>query len=260
MTPSFTLSKGKTEFILFNNLYTQTSFFNGDKEKVELDQRSSYYSGIFQFFYGVSSSFNIGFDIYLKSVRVDEESSSPFRTLLFEERQDSRTAITPMGPKIKFTPFKKLHNLSVQSTLLFPVGKDLEGGSNGKPFLDHQKYTWWTQVFFDTPLTSDIQLFTEADILWRIDDEFKYEESNFLTPIKLFISYFPIDKLTVYAMSEFTPTYGDDLFSAYYFQSGSGAKYQIMPSLIIELLYTNFLLGKNAGAGQTFNLGLRWLP
>ena len=227
---------------------------------MQLDQRSSYYSGIFQFFYGLSSSFNIGFDVYLKSVRVDERSSSPFSTLLFENRQGSRTAITPMGPKIKFTPFKSLSNLSIQSTLLFPVGKDLEGQSNGKPFLDHEKYTWWTQVFFDQTLSSKFQLFTEADLLLRIDDKLKSEETHVLSPLKAFISYFPAQKLTIYGMTDFTPKYGDDFLSGYFLQSGIGTKYQLMPGLIIELLYTDFWKGKNEGAGQTFNLGLRWLP
>jgi len=36
---------------------------------------------------------------------------------------------------------------------------------------------------------------------------------------------------------------------------GGGAKFQLTQVLNLEVIYTNFITGKNSGLGQTFNLG-----
>jgi len=50
-----------------------------------------------------------------------------------------------------------------------------------------------------------------------------------------------------------------DLLAAYYVQAGSGVKIQVLKSLELEAAYTVFPSGKNTGAGQTYNIGLRFL-
>ena len=40
-TPSKLLKKGQVEMQLYNNLYTQTAYRNGNREKVELDTRDT---------------------------------------------------------------------------------------------------------------------------------------------------------------------------------------------------------------------------
>ena len=42
-------------------------------------------------------------------------------------------------------------------------------------------------------------------------------------------------------------------------QIGGGLKYQLTTNFSFELLYTNFVTASSGGAGQTFNLGLRFL-
>jgi hypothetical protein len=66
-------------------------------------------------------------------------------------------------------------------------------------------------------------------------------------------------------MVEYFPTHYNDqgqsfeAFNNYFVQSGLGAKYQLMPQFVeLELLYTSFWAGsEGAGAGNTFNLGIR---
>ena len=47
--------------------------------------------------------------------------------------------------------------------------------------------------------------------------------------------------------------------SGNYTASGAGFKYQFGVRLNMELLYTNFWRSKNAGLGNTFNLGLKYI-
>ena len=51
----------------------------------------------------------------------------------------------------------------------------------------------------------------------------------------------------------------DWVINANYTTSGAGLKHQITPLVIIELLYNNFWEAKNAGFGQSFNIGIKYI-
>ncbi|MBL4594197.1 MAG: hypothetical protein JKX68_10335 [Flavobacteriales bacterium] len=78
-------------------------------------------------------------------------------------------------------------------------------------------------------------------------------------PFDLFLSYFPTKKITIYLQNQIWPTIGDKGLSSYFVQEGLGLKYQLFKGVELETSYTTFILGENAGAGQTFNLGIRVL-
>lgn len=78
-----------------------------------------------------------------------------------------------------------------------------------------------------------------------------------LTP-GVFVSYFPSPNSTIQGLiqhAELIDLGGsiNQRFTAL----GGGAKFQLNHILYLELLYTHFILGRNSGLGQTFNLGLR---
>jgi len=259
-TPSVLLSKNQFEIKLFNNLYTQVAYFDQNGKKVNLSNRSTYFTDIIQFLYGASGRINVGMIAFLRSVRVDKVKSSPLSVLKFERSDDARTAFNFLGPFIRLNPFKSNKHLSFQSSFLFPTVSDQEGVIKGKPFLDFDKYYWWTQIFYDKMLPRHFVLFAETDIIFRIDKKEVFTKSFLYTPLKLFIGKFLGTGWGVYSMVEWAPFWGDKtLLEAFYLQLGIGTKYQLTSYLEAELLYTLFPIGKNAGAGQTYNLGLRFL-
>lgn len=259
-TPSVLLGQKQFQIKWFNNLYTQNGFFD-QKLKRQLDaSRSNFLSSIFQFEIGALPRLNIGFDLYLRSVAYRTNPSSPLEVLKFQNDPQSRVALTSFGPKFKYAPFK-LKGLSTQSTLLFPMAKNLQGftdtenPSNSRPFIDHDGYQFFQQFFYDKVLNAQLSVFAEAGLWVKIDRRFKKDNTGVVSPLKGFLSYFPHRKITVYGMTEFAPDWG----GAFYLQSGLGTKFQLTPQLEMELLYTNFWLGLNSGAGQTFNVGFRFL-
>ncbi len=282
-TPSILLKKGQFDIQLFNNVYTQTQFRDGNRELQDVNGRQNYYGGLFSVLYGLTNSrkVNIGVDINLKSVHIDsDKSSSPF---LFFGSADpfNRTALASVGPKIKIAPFNQI-KFSLQSAFWIPVADDLEADENWvvnstapvKPWLDYNRYTWWNQFFFDKNLGAKFQLFTEFDLLFRFAKPTssypgEVEKNNQLvTPASVFISYFPSNKSTIYSMIQHAPTFenaindsGDEVFSrtADYTQAGVGTKYQLTPQLGLEILYTRFFQSLNGGAGSTINLGIRFI-
>lgn len=262
-TPSVLFQTGQWEYKFFNNLYTQTKGFDTKGNISEYNSRGTYFTSINQFLYGVSSKINVGADVWIKSVRIDSVNSSPAAILKFENSHGARTAVAAAGPKIKIAPFGKIPNLSVQSAFLIPVANDLEGKSNGKPFLSNDSYLLLTQIFYDKPLGAKYKLFFQfAPWIYYKKERTAHtiDKWNYTNPVDVFFCFFPTKLITFYFQEEFWPTFGSNGISSFFRQEGIGLKVQIIKGLMeAELLYTKFTMGKNAGAGETFNLGIRFI-
>lgn len=267
-TPSVLLKKGQIEVKLFNNLYTQTAFRDANRQKMDLGERQTYFTGIYQFTIGVSQNrrWNVGIEAYLNSVRQDADpGSSPLRIFGSNKTGEnfSKTALAYLGPRIRFSPFASIPRLSITSSLQLPLSKDLEliDDQGNSRFLAHNRVNWFTQVFFDQYF-GDFQLFTEFDLLFR----FKTKRTSFnqpaffRTPLTVFLSYFPNSRSTLNLNAQYSPAWGKSNGQFSYLndfvQLGAGAKYQLTPDINLEIIYTNFISSRNQGAGQTFNLGI----
>lgn len=260
-TPSSLLNWGQFEVKYFSQIYTQNRFFDANGETQDQGSRATYYSGIGNVTLGFNRRINFGFDFWLQSVLIGDMDSSPFRILSFPSEQNARTALTTIGPKIKFQPLPSVNGLTLQSSFLIPIASDPEGKANGRPFLATQNFLWWTQIFYTKNFSEQLQLFTELDVYWNMRRNTENPSNGFLAlPMSAFFSYFPTRKITFYVMNQFWPTLGDNLFSAYWYQVGIGGKYQFTKSIDLELSAGKFLFGRNsAGPANTFNLGLRFV-
>jgi hypothetical protein len=258
-TPSLLFDKGDWELKTYQNVYSQTkSFGSGALEKIETGRgRETYSTSINQFLFGFSDQINLGLDLWIKNVNLE---NGPYT---------SRTVVSGIGPKIKIAPFKQIKRLSIQSTFLFPVSADMEGRSAeaSHPFLfvETDRSLWLTQFFYDLQLNPEWQLFFQM-AFWQnfVRDSFRI--NNFLqSQTTAFVSYFPTSRWTIFGMTEYFPTHYNDQtqdFSvsfSYFIQSGLGIKYQLVPNLLeLEAMYTNFWAGSEFnGAGSTFNIGVR---
>ncbi len=265
-TPSALLNKGQVEVKLFQNLYTQSSFFDPSGKKQELSERSTYFTSLNSFVFGVNSSrrFNVGYDVIVKSVLNADPGSSPLQVFRFaSDGFKSRTAISSIGPTLKWQPVAKWKRVSLYSHFWIPTAGNLdgsegtpEGGPEDGPFLEYQQFQWWNQLFFDRTIwNGDWQVFTSLEAWWRIGNDSK--DHLLQLPIGAFLSWFPSNDLTVYGSTQYTPTPGSG--STYFIQSGVGGKWQFTSSWELEVSYTNFWSGNSSGAGQTFNMGFRFL-
>lgn len=257
-TPSSMLTWGQFDAKYFQQVYSQNKFYDPDGKVLDQGARTSYYSGIANVVFGLNQKFNFGFDFWVQSVLVDGPETSPFKILSFPSGPNSRTALTAIGPKVKWQPFERLGNFTIQSSFLFPVAKDPEGRNNNKPYLATENYLWWTQVFYTYNISDRWQFFGEIDSYLNINRG----EGNgfFASPMSAFLSFFPTKKITFYVTSQFWPYYGRKFISSYWFQSGIGGKYQFTKSIDIEVSAGKFLFGKGtAGPANTFNLGLRFV-
>ncbi|MCH2229882.1 MAG: DUF547 domain-containing protein [Crocinitomicaceae bacterium] len=268
------LARGNMDVTLFNTLYTENK---GNWLGVDNSgYRSTFVTHLLQFTIGTSKNkrVNVGFDLSFKSSGQSSDStfSGIRNAFLYKNNDSSRVGLTNVGLRIKVQPFKAVSDFTIQSTLSMPTIKHPEGlSSNTEPNLywaDWDRITWWNQLFY-TKTFGDFQLFTELDFLFRFKNN-KSQIGMLDLPASVFISYFPTNKITMYAMTQHVHRYTNDIdannpeitdwvIPSNYTASGLGFKYQLTPDFNAELLYTNFWRARNAGLGSTFNLGLKYL-
>ena len=261
-TPSVLLSKGQVELNSFYNIYTQRQTRNAEGNAVSLAERQSFFNALYQVTFGVSKSsrLNLGFDVTVSSF---SNGNSPFSPV-FQSGDINEIAVAAIGPSIRFTPFKRLSNLSVRSALWFPGGRNLEN-RNGA-FVAHDRITSFTQVFYDHEINHDWRLFLETDFLYRFarrDDQRDF----FRTPVTGILSYFPSERVSLFALYQYSPRFErvsngfDEQFglSQWFQQAGAGIKIQLTDKLGIEASTTTFFASRNDGGGTTLNLGFRYI-
>ncbi len=243
---SSTIPQGSFEFKFFNNLWSR---------KID-DNRATFFTTAFSGLYGLNNRLNVGLAGRFRAVSNHTGASTPFDVIGFRNTDNHRIGLTALGPIVRYAPVPKWKNFSIQSTLTFPIGRNLEDNT----FIDWEGAFWQTQFFNDFTINNKFSLFTEIDLLIE-DIALDIEEGFFRvsTPVTVIGSYFPNPKTTLYIISGFSPFYQAPF--DYFYQVGSGAKYQITKDFEIELLYTSFrdaFILENNGRADTFNIGIRF--
>jgi len=266
------LAKGKMDFTLFNSLYTESK--NNWLGQDYTGYRTSFFTHLLQVTLGTTKNkrVNLGIDLSFRSSGRSSDStfSGVSQALAYKNNDSSRVGLTSAGIRVKVQPFKNISNFTFQSTLSLPTIEHPEGLYTQEKSLfwaDWNRVTFWNQFFY-TKNFGKFQLFTEFDLLFRFKNE-KDKIGMIDLPVSGFLSYFPTSKITIYAMTQHVHRYTNDIDPANsndwvipsnYTTSGIGFKYQILNKMNLELLYTNFWRGRNSGLGNTFNLGIKFLP
>jgi hypothetical protein len=264
-TPSALFNKGEFEVNAFNSIYSQQHIRDADGDLVPLGQTQNFFTSMIMVTTGLSkkSRFNVGLDLFISKARTVVGEKSAFDIFNNSEALFNKTLISYIAPRIKFVPLKSVPRLSIQSALWIPVSNSLE--SEG--FVAHNRYTWFTQIFFDKSIGENFQVFLETSLLYRFTRISAQRYDFFRVPLSAFLSYFPTSKSTIFAFSQYSPRFettnimGQEEFglSQSFTQIGIGGKYQITNDLGIEISYSDFAFSRSEGAGHTVNFGLRYI-
>ena len=272
------LKKNQADFTIFNSIYTESE--NNWQGQDYSGYRTTFASSLIQFTYGVTKSarINLGLDISLKGsgkANNDESYNQIGRAFDFRNDDSTRVGVSYIAPKIKIQPFKNVADFTLQSSFNIVLPKHPEGYSNPDGsgtgnllWIEWDRHVWWTQFFYTKMMFDDkFQVFAELDLLFRFKSSTS-QITHFDLPASVFLSYFPTKKITTYGMIQHVPRFlydtkepqiNDWLIRSNYTQYGAGLKYQLKPSINIELLYTNFFRAQNGGLGETFNLGIKYV-
>lgn len=253
-SPSVLLQKGQYEIKVFNNLYTQTTFFD-NTSNVLPQNRSSFFTSIVDASYGLKPNLNVGFNLFIRASRFAPPEDSFLDILNFENSGSARFAVSHFGPSVKFSPFTN-KKYSIKSIFLFPLESNLDG-SEGGVYLDENAYQWWNQLFYDTPISDKWRLFAEVSTIVKINRNFDFNRSSALVPLKAFFTYFPNDVFSFYGFADLTTSVA--VPTPFYLQMGLGTKVIFFKKFEIELLYSDFVAGRLNGGGETYNIGFRFI-
>lgn len=257
-SPSALLRPGESELKLFHNLYTQTEFFDDDGSRVDqteladedgdgVDQgvRSTWYTGTGTLRWGWRPRLNGVLEITVRAVK-DETRRSDF---------DGRSGLTAFSPRVQLLPWNAVPSLTLQTGFRIPLGSELEGDGK-RPFLDFADPFWTAQLLYDRSVSPSVRLYLEGGGFVRMSGD----DSQLTTPVKAIFNYEPSAAWSLYLPAEISPDWLGDASGNYFTQVGVGAKLRPGDGATeLEALWTVFPAGRNAGAGQTFNLGIRFV-
>ncbi|MCH2214954.1 MAG: DUF547 domain-containing protein [Flavobacteriales bacterium] len=262
-TPSALFTKGEFEVNTFNSIYSQQERRDDSGEIIDVNGTENFFTSMIMFTTGVSKTtrFNVGFDVFLSRARTVRDDVSAFDVFKTSDKAVfNKSLISYIAPRIKWVPLKDLPRLSIQSALWVPVSDELET----EGFVAHDRYTWFTQIFFDKNLGDDFQIFLEVDLLYRFANQELHQYDFFRTPASAFLSYFPTSRSTFYVFSQYSPRFERSMdkdlgLTQWFAQFGIGGKYQITEKIGVELSYSDFALSRGEGAGNTLNFGIRYI-
>lgn len=244
LTPSALLEPGAWELQVFQNLYTQTELWNAAGERTDQGGRSTYFTAIVSAKRGWTSRANLGLDMLVKSVHDDR----------FADDRDARTAVTAVVPSFVVSPAPSLDRLAIETGVSIPAASDLDG-ADGRPFLDEGDVAWLLSVYCDLPLAERVLAYLQAGSVTRFADD----GAQLTTPLLAFLNVYASDRWTITAPLEASIRWVRGGSEDWYAQVGIGAKFLVTPSVELETIATVFPAGRNTGAGQTINLGVRVL-
>lgn len=243
--PSALLAPGESELKIFHNLYTQTEFFDEDGNRTDQGARSTWYTGTASLRWGWREGWNPGIELTVRHVK-DRTRLPDF---------DSRSGLTAVTPNLQLLPSARVPSVTVRTGLRIPLRSDLEGDAR-EPFLDFEDPAWTLQLLHDRIVGPGLRLYLEAGSFLRIAGD----DSQLTTPLKAIVNLEPGERWTLYVPLEVSPDWWGDGGGDYFTQAGIGGKLRPADgSAEVEVLWTAFPMGRNAGAGQTFNLGVRFV-
>lgn len=218
--------------------------------------RQNFYTTNLIALFGIRANWNIGFTANIKASHYNLPNESAFNTLAFANTTDKRFGLASIGPFVRFAPFKN-KGITVQTSLNIPMTDSMEYKSDQTIWLDHDKYSSFTQLFYTKNINRDWQLFSEFDLFYQTDRHQIGSRNHLTASFKSIMSYFPNGKTTAYGLFDLSPKFIGEWGPQHYLQIGVGSKYLITNNFEIELMLSNFIWGINVGNGTTHNLGIR---
>jgi hypothetical protein len=252
---SVMMPKSYTEVILNSSMVSTNTYFDADREKLDMTFRSTTSITTLQMTHGISSSgrFNLGLDVSYRVRRMDgDPESSPFK--VFSGESDGlieyQRAFTSVGVRVRYVPTRN-RNFVIQQIFTIPVSSGSEEGA----FLGDNRYALNNQFLYTQLLGRKFFLFGQLDVLVRFEDD--QNSADFTLPLNVFATYLLNNHLFPFVQVGMVNLWGDDYDPAQSFTYGLGLQYQFSTMFNINAFYSDAFNGRNIYKFSSLNLGVR---
>ena len=248
------------EINFFNSLITTNRFRDNNGDLKSLNARETYFYNTLQLTYGISKkdNFNIGIDLNSAMGRIDQDiNSSVFKVFNSTVQGNSKyaRAVTSISTRVRWRPFKKIYNFTVQASANFPTNLS----PSRQIVLGPNRIYLITQLLYNQPLSKRLFLFSQLSFQYGFSNK-DVQPISYL-PVSTYLSYLLPKKTILFALANYVPIFSkqNSRNYIYTFQLGGGFQYQISQKVLINLYYSNDISGKNYGDFNSYNLSLRFL-
>ena len=252
---SVMMPKTYTEVILNSSMVSTNTYFDADRNKLDMTFRSTTSITTLQMTHGMSSSgrLNLGLDLSYRVRRMDgDPESSPFK--VFSNESDGlieyQRAFTSVGLRARYVPTRN-RNFVIQQVFTIPISSGSEKGS----FLGDNRYALNNQFLYTMLLGRKFFLFGQLDMLIRFEDD--QNSADFTLPLNVFATYLLNNHLFPFVQIGMVNLWGDDYEPAQSFSYGFGLQYQFSTMFNINAFYSDAFNGKNIYKFSSLNLGVR---
>lgn len=258
---SVMMNKNQLEINLYNTILSANKARNNNGEIFDLNTRSTYLRNTLQLAYGISNNlkWNAGLEVNLTTARIDNDTqSSMFKVFNSTVAGNSRFArgITSIAPGIRWKPFQKNYNFTIQGSLLIPIINNIQKES----LLGTKQFYFQSQFLYNFQADEHIFLISQLGFQYG----FQYDDvSTKLFPnLGSHVAYYIPSKTIVFALINYSPFFMNEdswKFTSDALQIGGGVLFQICKNMTINGYYTNFIRGKNYLHFNSYSIGLRFV-
>jgi hypothetical protein len=251
------MPRGYTEVLVNNSLLSSNSAWDSEGDAVDFLRRYTYNYVTLIANAGLSRSnrFNGGLEMHFARAYVDSESeSSPLN--IFKKSPagfiDREGALTSIGPRIKWRPFK--HNLNFVYTSTVQVS--LLDDDEDQNLLVQSPLTWGNQFLYSFPWGKRLMFFAQADLYFNsaTDDSSNMSYYNGLT----IYSYFLINEhLFPFLSVGYNAVLEKNIPTSQFLPIGLGLQYQYSMRFTLNLYYSKYAWAQNYSDWRTLNVGVR---
>jgi len=252
---SVMMPKSYTEVILNSSMVSTNTYFDADRNKLDMTFRSTTSITTLQMTHGVSSSgrVNFGLDLSYRVRRMDgDPESSPFKVFSSESDglMEYQRAFTSVGIRARYVPTRN-RNFVIQQIFTIPISSGSEQGA----FLGDNRYALNNQFLYTMLLGRKFFLFGQLDAIIRFEDD--DNSADFTLPLNVFATYLLSNHLFPFVQVGMVNLWGDDYEPAQSFTYGFGLQYQFSTMFNINAFYSDAFNGKNIYKFSSLNLGVR---
>ena len=249
------------EINLFNSLLSANKYRDENGNLYHSFSRNTYLFTGLQLTYGISKKarWNIGLDINSIAGRIDNDRNSSILKV-FNSRVDGNShyakAITSIGPRIRWKPFRRNYHFTLQSSVIFSIYQSAE-----KEAVLGQNQTYvLTQFLYNQPLSKRLFLFPQIGLQYGFKND--NASSIFYSPATCYLGYLIPQKIILFSLINYIPIFRKDeswTYNAYTFQIGTGLQYYISKNILMNAYYAKDIKGKNYQDFNSYNIGLRFI-
>jgi len=250
------MPKGYVEVILGNTLQTNNALWrSGSASKLELLRQITYYQATLIANIGVSKSntFNAGFEAhYMRGYEDADRGSSPLNIFnISPDRYFMREqAVTSVGPRIKWRPFRNNLNFIYSSSFQIPLVKDEE---KAKIFGD--QYSWGNQFLYSLS-TGMFSFFLQDDVYYLFGGSGD-QPNRLLNSFNAYAYVIASKHVFPFISAGHSVMFQKTYENSQYFPIGIGLQYQYSLRFALNLHYNQYVWAKNYADWKTLNVGLR---